>query len=139
MLEKDGETHCRPLFLLDDTFVKVHRVRRKRIHYPPQLTPVEEVNFSLLAIKFSKTLTKDMIFNGIRDITRKIGDFVSRGYQVEIEFTFGTLSAKENRVKFSFNQQRLIDVSSPALVFSSFFHNLHIDLTRKCRTRGLPA
>ncbi len=111
MLEKNGETHCRPLFLLDENFVKLNRVKRKRIHYPPQLTPVEEINFSLLAIKFSKSLTKDMIFNGLRDITRKIGDFVQRGYQFEIEFTFGILSAKENRVKFTFNQQRLIDVS----------------------------
>lgn len=111
MLEKDGETHCRPLFLLDDTFVKVHRVKKKRIHYPPQLTPVEEVNYSLLAIKFSKSLTKDMVFNGIRDLLRKIGDFISRGDQLEIEFTFGILNAKENRVKFTFNQQRLIDVS----------------------------
>ena len=121
MLEKDGETHCRPLFLLDDNFVKTNRIKRKRIHYPPQLTPIEEINFSLLAIKFSRSLTKDMIFSGIRDITRKIGDFIQRGYQLEIEFTFGILTAKENRVKFTFNQQRLLEVICLIASLLTFF------------------
>jgi hypothetical protein len=127
MFERDGETHCRPLFVLDDTFVKVNRIKRKRIHYPPLLTPVEEVNFSLLAIKFSNNLTKDMIFSGIKDVTRKVGDFIQRGYQLEIEFTFGILTAKENRVKFLFNQKRLMDVIESTLFFfiSCFISHLH--------------
>lgn len=112
MLEKNGETHCRPLFLVADSFVKTFRVRRPRIHNIPQLTPIEEVNFSLLAIKYSKNLTKDMMFSGIRDIVRKIGEFIFRGYEMQIDFPFGTLYAKESRVKFVFNQHRLIEVSA---------------------------
>ena len=111
MIERNGETHCRPLFIISDAFVKNFRVRRARIHRIPQLTPVEEVNFSMLAIKFSKHLTKDMVFSGVRDIVRKIGEFICRGNEVSIEFPFGTLTAKENRVKFHFNQTRLIEVS----------------------------
>eukprot|EP01039_Chlorochromonas_danica_P005530 gene5530-6089_t len=110
MLEKDHETHCRPIFLLSDDFVKTHRVRRQRIHHIPQLTPVEEINYSSLAIRFSKVLTKDMIFSGLRDIFRKVGEFISRGYEIEIEFTFGVLRAKESRVKFVFNQARLVQI-----------------------------
>ncbi len=110
MIEKNGETHCRPLFLVADSFVKTFRVRRPRIHRIPQLTPIEEVNFSLLAIQFSKNLTKDMMFSGIRDLVRKIGEFIFRGYEMQIEFSFGTLYAKETRVKFAFNQHRLIEV-----------------------------
>jgi hypothetical protein len=62
-----------------------------------------------------------MIFSGIRDITRKIGDFIQRGYQLEIEFTFGILTAKENRVKFTFNQQRLLEVICLIASLFTFF------------------
>lgn len=110
MLEKDGETHCRPIFILTDDFVKIHRVRRQRIHHVPQLTPLEEINYSLLAIKFSKVLTKDMVFAGLRDIFRKMGEFITRGYEMEIAFTFGVLRAKESKVKFIFNQSRLLQI-----------------------------
>ena len=111
MIERNGETHCRPIFLISDAFVKNFKIRRARIHRLPQLTPVEEVNFSMLAIRYSKHLTKDMVFAGIRDIVRKIGEFICRGAEVNVEFPFGTLTAKENRVKFQFNQSRLIEVS----------------------------
>lgn len=110
MLEKDGETHCRPLFLPSDAFVKLYKVKRQRIHRVPQLTPVEEVNYSLLAIKYSKTLTKDMVFAGIHDLLKKIGDFIARGYEMEIDFTFGTLCVKEHKLKFIFSQARLLEI-----------------------------
>lgn len=110
MLAKDGETHCRPIFILADDFVKTFRVKRARIHSTPQLTPSEEINYSLLAIRYSKMLTKDMVFAGLRDVFRKIGAFISRGYEMEIDFTFGVLRAKESRVSFVFNQSRLLQI-----------------------------
>lgn len=110
MLEKDGETHCRPLFLPSDSFLKLYKVKRQRIHRVPQLTPVEEVNYSLLAIKYSKSLTKDMVYAGIHDLLKKIGDFIARGYEMEIDFTFGTLCVKENKLKFIFSQSRLLEI-----------------------------
>jgi len=99
------------VFLLSDAFVKNYEIKRPRIFKDPDLTPVEEINHSVLAIKFSNSLTKDMIFSGLRDIFKKIGDFIYRGYEIEIPFTFGTLTSKERRVKFEFNQQRLQEVS----------------------------
>jgi len=99
------------VFLLSDAFVKNYEIKRPRIFKEPDLTPVEEINHSVLAIKFSNNLTKDMIFSGLRDIFKKIGEFIYRGYEIEISFTFGTLISKERRVKFEFNQQRLQDVS----------------------------
>lgn len=110
MMEKSGETHCRPLFLASDTFVKTYKVKRPRIHHTPQVTSLEEVNFSLLAIKFSRDLTKDMVFNGVRDLLKKIGEFTMRGYEMEVQFTFGTLHTKENKLKFTFNHSRLLEV-----------------------------
>lgn len=108
---KGNTTQCRPVFLLSDAFVKNYEIKRPRIFKDPDLTPVEEINHSVLAIKFSNNLTKDMIFSGLRDIFKKIGDFIYRGYEIEIPFTFGTLTSKERRVKFEFNQQRLQEVS----------------------------
>ena len=80
------------------------------------MTPSEEINYSLLAIKYSKNLTKDMVFTGLRDIIKKMGEFISQGSEVQVEFTIGTLVAKENRTKFLFNQTRLIDVSLISLL-----------------------
>ncbi|KAJ1411332.1 hypothetical protein B484DRAFT_435632 [Ochromonadaceae sp. CCMP2298] len=105
--KKAGVVHCRPMFVMSDAFVKNFRIKRERIHKLPETTPIEEVNFSLLAIKFSKNLTKDMVFSGLRDTVKKIGDFIDRGYEVDIAFTFGRLQAKERRVKFTFDQTRL--------------------------------
>jgi hypothetical protein len=51
-----------------------------------------------------------MVFAGLRDTVKKIGDFIDRGYEIEIPFTFGTLYAKERRVKFEFNLSRLQEV-----------------------------
>lgn len=105
-----GNIDFRPIFIVADSFAKQHQVRRQRIHQFPVLAPNEEVNFSALAIKFSKSLTKDMVFSGVRDIMKKIGDYVDRVYEFEIEFSFGTLRSKERKIKFEFNQSRLDEV-----------------------------
>ena len=103
----DGNVYSRPIFIMSDSFIKEHRIRRQRVHAQPDLVPPEEINYSKLAIKFSKALTKDMIFTGTRDIIKKIGDFIDRGYEFEVEFAFGALKSKERVVRFEFNQARL--------------------------------
>jgi hypothetical protein len=109
--------------MISDNFVKIFRVKKQRIHRLPTMTPSEEINYSLLAIKYSKNLTKDMVFTGLRDILKKIGDIVCRGSELEVEFTIGTFIAKENRTKFIFNQSRLMDVSETIIIaiFNKFF------------------
>jgi hypothetical protein len=118
---KGDTTLCRPIFIISDAFVKNFRVKRERIHRLPETTAVEEVNHSLLAIRFSKALTKDMVFSGLRDTIKKIGEYIDRGYELEIPFTFGTLFAKERRVRFEFSQSRLQEVGRKFTPFYSFF------------------
>lgn len=77
----------------------------------------------MLAIKFSNSLTKDMVFSGLRDTIKKIGEFVDRGYEIEIPFTFGTLTAKERRVKFEFNLPRLQEVRTKIFLISTEVSN----------------
>ena len=103
----DGRVMSRPLFMMSESFVKDHKVRRQRIHKSPDIQKPEEINYSKLAIKFSKSLTKDMIFTGTRDIIKKIGDFIDRSAEFEVEFSFGVFRSKERQVKFEFNQSRL--------------------------------
>ncbi len=98
---------CRPIFMLSEQFAKTHHVRKQRIHKQPLVAPSEEVNFSRLSIKFSKKLTKDMVSAGVRDIVRKIGEFVDRVYEFRIDFTFGSLRSKERVVRFEFNMARM--------------------------------
>ena len=107
-----SDTVSRPLFLLNDSFVKLHRVKQPRVFTEPTTAASEELNYSQIAIKFSTSLTKDMVFVGVRDIVKKIGDFVDRMYEFEIKFSIGILRSKNRKVKFEFNLGRLGDVST---------------------------
>jgi len=103
-------TKCRPIFIASDSFIKENNIKRPRIHKVPLLAPSEDINFSKLAIKYTKALTKDMVFAGIRDILKKIGDSIARGQDIHIEFSFGILRSKEKKIRFEFNQNRLMQI-----------------------------
>jgi hypothetical protein len=105
----DGITY-RPIFIVNDPFAKSHAVKRQRIHIRPVLSPSEEINFSQLAIKYSKLLTKDMIYSGIMAIFRKIGDYIDRFYDFEVEFSFGILKSRDRRLRFEFNTNYLMEL-----------------------------
>jgi hypothetical protein len=109
--ESTGEILCRPIFMINESFAKDFRVKRQKVSYFPNLAPNEEVNFSKLAIKFTRSLTKDMVFSSVRDIMRKIGEFISRDYQLEVPFSFGALIIKNRRIKFVFDYSRFAQVS----------------------------
>ena len=114
----EGLASCRPIFLVGDSFVKDHHIRQKRFYKPTSLAKSEEVNYSKLAIKFSKSLTKDMVFSGVRDILKKIGDYIDRIYEIEIAFSFGVLYSKERRLKFEFDNARLMQILPESMVES---------------------
>jgi hypothetical protein len=120
----NGESQCRPIFLIGESFVKDHHIRQKFFYKPSDVSPCEEVNYSKLAIKFSKSLTKDMIYSGVRDIIKKIGDYIDRIYEVEIEFTFGVLRCKERRVRFEFDNSRLMQILPESMIQSMENKNL---------------
>lgn len=111
---EDGKRMCRPIFLLADSFRKDHHIRGNKFH-PPTVAASEEANYSLMAIKFSKSLTKDMLFAGVREMIKKIGDYVDRIIEIEIEFSFGVLRCKERRVTFEFDNARLRQILPRAM------------------------
>ena len=103
----DGRVFSRPIFVMSESFIKENRVRRQRVHAQPNIIKAEEINYSKLAIKFSKNLTKNMLFSGTSDILKKISDYTRTNKEFEVEFSFGTLKCKERKVRFEFNQGRL--------------------------------
>jgi len=98
----------RPYFQLASSFSRTYNVDTSRVGPPPQdqdLCPVEDFNFSKAAIRFSGTLTKDHVFTGLRLLIQQLGDVISQGRYVSLEFSFGKVVAKERGVRFAFAAQ----------------------------------
>jgi len=106
----EGESLSRPIFLIAPSFIKDHKIKKQRIHNLPLIATAEPINFSQLAIKFSKILTKDTAFSCIRDIIKKIGEFVDRNLSFDIEFSFGHFYCRERVVKFEFDYAKFSKV-----------------------------
>lgn len=49
-----GDLSFRPIFIVGSSFCKEHHIRVQRLHYNQVLAPCEEINYSKLAIRFSK-------------------------------------------------------------------------------------
>ena len=61
--------------------------------------------------RYSVTLTKDVLFVGLRDLVRKIGEFIMANFEVHIVFSVGVLKAKNRQLSFEFDASALASVS----------------------------
>ncbi|OQR90854.1 hypothetical protein ACHHYP_05171 [Achlya hypogyna] len=93
----------RPIFLLNDTFGKTYGLQYKKRLTVPIIAAIEDINFTKLAIKFSKNLTKDTVFCGVRDLLHKIGEIAATGAQMTIEMTIGKIVAKNRAIHMLFD------------------------------------
>ncbi|KDO21378.1 hypothetical protein SPRG_13691 [Saprolegnia parasitica CBS 223.65] len=93
----------RPIFMLNDTFGKTYGLQYKKRVTVPIVAAIEDINFTKLAIKFSKNLTKDVVFCGVRDLLHKIGEVASTGAQMTIEMTIGKIVAKNRAIHLLFD------------------------------------
>ena len=104
----DGEVRCRPVFALTETFARAHKMPIKK---PPSdsVAPCSEVNHSVLALRYTRVLTKDMVFIALRDIMRKIGDKIANSGDrpFAIKFSIGALRAIDRKVSFEFDMEAL--------------------------------
>ncbi|RLN45468.1 hypothetical protein BBO99_00002055 [Phytophthora kernoviae] len=99
-----NQPKLRPTFFLSDTFIKTYGLSQKRPPLPSAtLAPLEDINFTKIAIKFSHSLTKDLVFSGVRDMVQKIGYVASTGAPVSITFNFGRLIAKNRCISVLFD------------------------------------
>lgn len=98
---------CKPVFVLSDAFMKANSIPRKKGEMKPTLAPSETINFHKLALRYSTTLTKDMIFTTFTALVRKIGEIIGTGRIVKLPFSVGHLLSKDKKTKFIFNAEAL--------------------------------
>eukprot|EP00747_Dinoflagellata_sp_TGD_P164805 gnl/TRDRNA2_/TRDRNA2_185258_c0_seq1.p1 gnl/TRDRNA2_/TRDRNA2_185258_c0~~gnl/TRDRNA2_/TRDRNA2_185258_c0_seq1.p1 ORF type:complete len:662 (+),score=129.76 gnl/TRDRNA2_/TRDRNA2_185258_c0_seq1:75-1988(+) len=106
---RGGKVVHRPYFRLADSFCRAHGMDIAKLGPPPpsdtELCPFEDFNFSKAAIRYSNELTKDQVFSGIRQLIHQLGEVISQGRQLSVEFSFGRLTAKDKDVRFSFTAE----------------------------------
>jgi hypothetical protein len=95
-----------PTFVLDDVMKREFSAkpwRRPLMHRT--LTKHLEMNFTELAIRWSTMLTKDLVFQGLRDMLSRLRQVIKQGHTVKIRFGVGKLLVKERRVYFAFDPE----------------------------------
>ncbi|GMI30883.1 hypothetical protein TeGR_g7237 [Tetraparma gracilis] len=99
---------CKPTFVLAAPFIRQYNLPKpKRAQLPPTLAPSEMINFHKIALRYSKSLTKDNIFTDFRDIIRKIGEVVEANKRIKIAFSVGNLLGKDKKVTFEYDLDSL--------------------------------
>ena len=106
---KDGLMVLRPVWRLSEGFEKSHKLSCK--HKSDQRRPedadvmakMEEINFHKLAMRYSKSLTKDQCFSALRDMFRRLGQVVGVGRDAKVFFGVGDFCCSGNKAQFVFD------------------------------------
>lgn len=101
-----GEEKRRPYFKLSETYCRGNGMPYKKQLTGPELAPMADINYSILAIRFSQTLTKDQVFTGLRDLLQQLGQVIGSGQKVAVQFHVGKLVAKDRKAYMLFDVQR---------------------------------
>lgn len=69
------QMRLRPVFILSEGFCRSNSLPHKRILRPPIFKKAAEVvNYTKLAIRYTSSMTKDMIFSALREIIREVSN-----------------------------------------------------------------
>jgi hypothetical protein len=63
--------------------------------------------------RFSTALTKDLLFVGLRDLLRKVGEAIAANSELKIGFSVGHMLVKERKIDFDFDHVILAPVRVP--------------------------
>ncbi len=67
----------RPVFILSESFCRAHGLPHKRILRPPLFKKAAEiVNYSKLAIRYTTSMTKDMVYGALREVFRGVSELL---------------------------------------------------------------
>ena len=91
-------------FRILESFARTHGLPYKKPLVPLPFGPVEDINFTKIAIKFSTTLTKDIVFVGVRDLVKAMGKCFIRHPVVTMDFGFGNLVCRNRKINFAFSE-----------------------------------
>jgi len=94
----------RPHFNISEAFARTCNADSySQLQCPTKnLALIEEFNFSKAAIRFSQSLSKDLIFMSLRAIIAQLAEAISSGQEVSIEMEVGTLHSSARIVQFHF-------------------------------------
>jgi len=113
-VEKKGGAKQRnyPFFQLTEQFARANCPQEvAKLKMPMgdrELAAFEDFNFSKAAIKHSSELTKDQVFTGLRALVQQLGEAVSNGADVDLDFgSVGRLLVREKEPRFSFSASLL--------------------------------
>jgi len=104
-----GEEKRRPYFKLAETYCRGNGIPFKKQLKGSELAKTADINYSILAIRFSQSLTKDQTFTGLRDLLQQLGQVIGSGRKVAIQFHIGKLVAKDRKVYLLFDVKRFRD------------------------------
>jgi len=108
-----NEVRVRPVFILTEAFIRGLRLASfRKPELPSNCAACEDLNLSQVSIKYSETLTKDVLFVAVRDIVRKISEHVASGHSLNVALEVGKLCAKGRRVWFDFDASAFADMGS---------------------------
>jgi len=102
-----GKNAAAPFFKLSEQFMRSYCPQEANKSKMPsgdrEVTAFEDFNFSKAAIKYS-SLTKDQVFSGLRTIVQQLGEAVSTGKDIDLDFgNVGRLLVRDKEPRFSFS------------------------------------
>ncbi len=96
----------RPVFQFSEDFCKAHLLPWRPIA-EDKLVECADLNYSILALRHTSRLTKDMVWSALRDLQRKIGDRIASGYSLTLDFGVGQLVSDRGKPRFLFDASKL--------------------------------
>ena len=118
----------RPIFILDSVMTREFGAKpwRKPLKHA-NVSKVQEMNFTELAIRWSTILTKDLVFTGLRDLLARLRAVIKAGHKCKVRFGCGKLLVKEGKVAFAFDPSLRIRRNNEMTVDDE--HTLPVGLT----------
>ena len=90
-----------PVFVLNEQFARRYGIHTEVI-LKRKLEPIEDINYSRIALQYSKVLIKDAVRTCLKHLLNEISSNISSGVSLSINFGFGVLNASSMKVVFKF-------------------------------------
>ncbi|QDZ21236.1 hypothetical protein HOP50_05g37640 [Chloropicon primus] len=90
-----------PVFVLNEQFARRYGIHTEVI-LKRKLEPIEDINYSRIALQYSKVLSKDVVQTCLKHLLNEINGKISSGISMSINFGFGVLHARGMKVVFKF-------------------------------------
>jgi CCDC81 eukaryotic HU domain 2 len=99
----------RPMFFISKSQIRNHHV--KGHHYLNEsVAGVEEINYSAVALKHSRLITKDMVFVCVHHLICVIETYFASIKDFTLKFSFGVLKHSKRKLQFIFDVDRLLQI-----------------------------